>query len=55
MWCGTSTLGTSWSRLWGTLGGELRLSEEHVLELIARSPDLDVDTASDTITLNVPS
>jgi len=55
MWCGATTLGTSWSRLWNTVGGELRLTEEHVLELIARSPDLTVDPETDTITLTLPA
>ncbi len=55
MWCGTSTLGTSWSRLWNAIGGELRLPEEHVLELVAHSPDLSVDTDADTITLTLPA
>jgi hypothetical protein len=55
MWCGASTLGTSWSRVWNALGGELRLDQEHVIELIKRTSDLAIDVASDTITLTLPA
>ena len=53
MWCGEGTLGGSWSRVWGALCGELRLGHEHVVELIARTPDLTIDLEADTITLTV--
>ncbi len=55
MWCGANTLGTSWSRVWGALGGELRLDHEHVIDLIRRTPHLTLDLEADTITLSVPS
>jgi hypothetical protein len=55
MWCGSTTLGSTWSRLWSALGDDLRLPEEHVLELIGRTPDLAVDLDADTITLSVPA
>ncbi len=55
MWCGANTLGTSWSRVWNALGGELRLDQEHVIELIKRTPDLAIDAATDTLTLTLPA
>jgi hypothetical protein len=55
MWCGATTLGSSWSRVWGVLGGELRSSHDHVVELISRTPDLSIDLEADTITLTVPA
>ncbi|MBA2538668.1 MAG: cyclic nucleotide-binding domain-containing protein, partial [Deltaproteobacteria bacterium] len=55
MWCGATTLGGSWSRVWGALGGELRISHEHVVELISRTPDIAIDLEADTITLSVPA
>jgi CRP-like cAMP-binding protein len=55
MWCGTSTLGSSWSRVWGALGGELRMTHDDVVDLVTRTPDLSLDLAADTITLSVPA
>jgi serine/threonine-protein kinase len=50
-WEGTTRLSASWSRLWSSLGPELRLDEASVLAIIERSADLRVD--ADTITLSV--
>jgi hypothetical protein len=53
MWCGASTLGSSWSRVWNAIGGELRMDQEHVIELIRRTPHLALDVEADSITLSV--
>jgi serine/threonine-protein kinase len=53
-WTGKHVLSASWSRLWTTLATELRLTEEHVLDLVARTSDLSVDLDRDIITLAVP-
>jgi len=53
MWCGASTLGTSWSRVWNALGHELRLDQEHVIDLVRRTPGLALDLEADTITVSV--
>ena len=52
-WEGTTQLSARWSRLWSTLGPELRLSEDQVLHIIERSGDLAIDRECDTITLAV--
>jgi len=52
-WVRTGVLETGWSRLWSTLGPELRMPEDAVLALIARSAELAVDPARDVITLEV--
>jgi len=52
-WEGTTQLSARWSRLWSTLGPELRLSEDQVLHIIERSGDLAIDRERDTITLDV--
>jgi len=53
-WVRTGMLEAAWSRLWATLGPELRMSEPAALAVIARTADLAVDLDRDVISLDVP-
>jgi hypothetical protein len=53
-WVKTGVLETSWSRLWGALASELRVTEAVALDVVERSHELSYDAARDTIRFDMP-
>jgi serine/threonine-protein kinase len=54
-WVKTGVLETSWSRLWGALASELRVTEAVALGVVERSRELSYDPARDTIRFDMPA
>lgn len=54
-WIRPGVLGATWSRVWDALGAECGISEDAAQAIVARTPDLHLDTAQDQITLELLS
>jgi CRP-like cAMP-binding protein len=52
-WVRPGVLGASWSRMWDAVGPECGVSEDAALAIVARTPDLQFDRATDRITLEL--
>jgi len=54
-WVRPGVLGASWSRMWDVIAAECGVPEDQALSIIGRTPDLQLDTANDQITLELLS
>jgi eukaryotic-like serine/threonine-protein kinase len=54
-WVRTGVLETSWSRLWGALAADLRVTEATALDVVAHTRELAYDEARDTIQFDMPT